>query len=74
MFELPGAEADALPPVGQPMSLVFDPEGVAVLAAEELGSNKYTGVTSDKKRSNCPGPSSLNVLLRLAWNKAPCLR
>ena len=35
VFELPGAAADALPPIGQTVSLVFDAEGVAVLAAEE---------------------------------------
>ena len=35
VFELPGAVADALPPVGQPVSLVFDPEGVTVLADEQ---------------------------------------
>jgi len=35
VFELPGAVADALPPVGQPVSLVLDAEGVTVLAAEE---------------------------------------
>ena len=46
VFELPGAVADALPPVGQPVSLVFDPEGVAVLAAEELG--KQTSTQADK--------------------------
>ena len=44
VFELPGAVADALPPVGQPVSLVFDPEGVAVLAAEELGKQTSTQV------------------------------
>ena len=46
VFELPGAVADALPPVGQPVSLLFDPEGVAVLAAEELG--KQTSTQADK--------------------------
>ena len=46
VFELPGAVADALPPVGQPVSLVFDPEGVAVLVAEELG--KQTSTQADK--------------------------
>ena len=30
VFELPGAVADALPPVGQPVSLVLDAEGVTV--------------------------------------------
>ena len=35
VFELPGAVADALPPVGQPVSLVLDAEGVTVLAAED---------------------------------------
>jgi ABC-type Fe3+/spermidine/putrescine transport system ATPase subunit len=36
VFELPGAMASTLPPIGQPLSLVLDAQGINVLAAEEF--------------------------------------